>query len=305
MDLQYERYPFTPTLGWSISRYELFDKCKRRYYYWYYGKYVSDVPAYKMKQLRALTSVPLEIGNVVHDVLEVFLRRLQKDDSSIDEQRFFDYALAKTNEYFSRKTFVETFYGQSEKVDVEYARDRVKTCLENFMSSPVYSWLFMKALRSKKNWMIEPEGYGETRLDGLKAYCKMDFLFPVDGQVCILDWKTGKKNEFKHSAQLIGYAAAANSNFHIPVERIFPKIVYLSPQFDELEIALKQRDFCEFFERVKRESEEMLSMCADRQNNVPKSIEHFPKAPSLPICGSCNFQKLCFPTGLEPAQLKD
>lgn len=59
MPLAFEKYAFTAMLGWSISRYEVFDKCKRQYFYSYYSKYVPQVPHYKMAQLRDLTSVPL------------------------------------------------------------------------------------------------------------------------------------------------------------------------------------------------------------------------------------------------------
>ena len=102
MVLKYPSYEFTPVLGWSISRYEVFDKCKRQYFYTYYPKHVPGVPFYKMAALKDLTSVPLEIGNVVHDILEAFLRRLQKSDSNIDENRFLEFAREKTDEYFSR-----------------------------------------------------------------------------------------------------------------------------------------------------------------------------------------------------------
>jgi len=295
MLLQYEKYPFTPQLGWSLSRYEMFDKCKRMYYYSYYGKYVVGVPPYKMKMLRDLTSVPLEIGNVVHDVLEAFLRRLQKDDSNIDEARFGEYAMAKAREYFSRKTFIETYYRQSETICMETVEKRIKTCLDNFCASPVYTWLFMNAIRTKENWMIEPDGYGETRIRGVKAYCKMDFLFPVDDCVYILDWKTGKKDEYKHRAQLIGYATAASVNFNIPVSVIVPKIVYLYPAFEEMELRFDQSLFDEFSERVVRQYHEMLSYCASVPENIPRPAADFKPSPSPALCRTCNYQELCFP----------
>ncbi|MBD3316208.1 MAG: hypothetical protein GF344_10500, partial [Chitinivibrionales bacterium] len=238
MKLKYKRYEFTRPLGWSSSRYETFDKCKRQYYYTYYRHHIRDVPSYRIEKLRSLTSVPLEMGNVVHDVLEAFLWRLQKSDSDIDEQRFYDYAKAKTDEYFSRKTFLEIYYGQRESLDMTFVHERIGACLKNFIGSPIYHWLYMKAMNNRDNWMIEPPGYGETRLDGLKAYCKMDFLFPVDGHIYIIDWKTGKKDLTKHRRQLIGYATAASSNFDIPIDTIFPRIVYLQPSFEELELSL-------------------------------------------------------------------
>jgi CRISPR/Cas system-associated exonuclease Cas4 (RecB family) len=242
-----------------------------------------------------MTSVALEVGNVVHDVLEAFLRRLKKSDSNIDKNRFFQFARQKANDYFSRKTFIEIYYGQKDYIDKELLFKKIDSCLNNFINSPIYSWIFMKAITNRKNWMIEPEGYGETRLNGVKAYCKMDFLFPVDDYIYILDWKTGKKSEFKHTNQLIGYAAAASNNFKIPWNIILPKIIYLYPEFDEFEIDLREDDFENLFQKVVSQTEEMYSYCSDVEKNIPVPIDKFQKTPSKQICNYCNFQELCFP----------
>jgi hypothetical protein len=299
MVLQYETYDYTPILGWSISRFEVFDKCKRQYFYNYYGKFTPDLPPYKIQQLKALTSVPLEIGNVVHDIIEAFLKRLQKSDSNIDEQRFFDFALQKTNHYFSTKTFMENYYRQKTVPDQAAAFQKIRECLTNFLNSPIYNWIFMKAMTNRENWMIEPDGYGETRVNGLKAYCKMDFLFPVDAIVSILDWKTGAKNPFKHSHQLHGYAVAAHTNFHIPLSTIYPKIVYLYPQFDELELTVNEADLLDFYETIKAQTGQMYAYLTDIEQNIPRPIAEFPKTPSPGVCQYCNYQELCFPKGLD------
>jgi hypothetical protein len=294
MNLTYQTYPFTPTLGWSISRFETFDKCKRQYYFTYYAKFAQGIPQYKLAQLKNLTSVPLEIGNVVHDVIEAFLRRLQKSDSDIDENRFIQFAKQKADLYFSKKTFIEAYYGMTKAVDAAGAFEKIALCLENFISSPIYTWLFMKAIINKDNWMIEPPGYGETRLAGLKAYCKMDYMFPVDDDIYILDWKTGAKDTFKHSRQLIGYAAAASSNFSIPINTIFPKIIYLNPVFEEFEMTLAEKDFSEFLARIQEQTNAMHAYCSDVENNIPRSMEEFAPTPSPSVCRYCNFQELCF-----------
>jgi CRISPR/Cas system-associated exonuclease Cas4 (RecB family) len=298
MSLQYESYAFTPILGWSISRYEVFDKCKRQYFYTYYSKYVPDVHRYKMTMLRELTSIPLETGNIVHDVIEAFLRRLQQTDSDIDETRFYEYARQKTDEYFSKKTFIETYYRQ-ETIDREKAHAKVATCLKNFIGSPCYSWIFMKAIKGKENWMIEPPGYGETRVEGLKAYCKMDFLMPVGEEVHILDWKTGARDEAKHSAQLKGYAAAAACNFHIPWNRIYPKIVYLNPSYEELELQLDADGYNAFSATIKKQTQEMYTFCSAIEENTPLPIDRFPAHKSPGICRQCRYQELCYPQGLQ------
>jgi hypothetical protein len=293
MTLQYNSFEFTPILGWSISRHEIFDKCKRQYYYTYYSKHAKDIPYYKMNQLKNLTAVPLEIGNVVHDVIEAFLKRLQISDSNIDETRFFSFAKQKAEEYFSKKTFIENYYESPKPASFDIALEKITACLRNLLESPCYNWIFMKAITNRQDWLVEPPGFGETRLNGLKAYCKMDFLFPVDGAVYILDWKTGSKDIYKHSNQLTGYAAAAHNNFSIPCESIFTKIVYLYPKFDEFELA-QQMDFSSFFDKVKLQTEEMYALCSDVEKNVPLDIESFPKSPSESLCRYCNFQELCF-----------
>jgi RecB family exonuclease len=298
MQLQYETYSFSPILGWSISRYEVFDKCKRQYFYTYYPKHVPDVPRYKITLLRDLTSVPLEIGNVVHDVLEAFLRRLQQADSDIDEQRFYDYARQKTNEYFLKKTFIESYYKQG-PVNQEKAWEKVEKCLKNFIGSACYSWIFMKAITNRENWMIEPPGYGETRLDGLKAYCKMDFLMPVQDEIHILDWKTGARDEAKHGAQLKGYAAAAASNFKIPWNRIYPKIVYLYPLYEEFELQLDTDGYAVFSASLKKQTQEMYGYCSNVEENIPLPMDRFPPHKSPGICRQCRFQEFCFPQGLQ------
>jgi len=293
VELNFPEYPFTPILGWSISRFEVFDKCKRQYFYQYYPKFVKEVPYYKILKLKELTSVPLEVGNAVHDCMEALLTRLQKSDSKIDEEKFFKFADDKLREYFAAKTFMETYYKLADSIDVNAASEKVKTCLNNFISSPCYNWIYMKAITSKTGWMIEPSGYGETRLDGMKAYCKMDFLFPVDDEVYILDWKTGGKDRAKHAAQLMGYAVAANSNFSIPWNRIFPKIVYLYPQYDEFEITFGEDELKNFFQTIRVQTEEMYSFCKNAEQNIPLDISEFAPSPSPGQCRNCRFQELC------------
>jgi len=293
IQLEFPAYPFTPALGWSISRFEVFDKCKRQYFYQYYSKYVPNVPQYKMAKLKELTSVPLEVGNAVHDCMEALLRRLQKSDSKIDEERFFKFADEKLREYFSKKTFIETYYGGVETLDIAAASEKARTCLANFLNSPCWNWICMKAMTNRTGWMIEPPGYGETRIEGMKVYCKMDFLFPVGDEVYILDWKTGAKDQAKHGSQLMGYAAAANSNFSIPWNRIFPKIIYLYPQYDELEVEFSQFDLNSFFWTIRSQTEQMRLLCMDPEQNIPLNISEFFSSPSPGLCRNCKFQEVC------------
>ena len=100
----------------------------------------------------------------------------------------------------------------------------------NFLESERFEWIKESAISEIENWIIEPQGFGESRLDGLKLYCKVDFLTPFDGKIVILEWKTGKNekgvpfiqrvhhaSKFMQGIDFVGKVAeAAEENNHHP-----------------------------------------------------------------------------------------
>ena len=289
-----KKFEFTSILGWSVSRYDLFLTCKRKYYYNYYAKHDPAIPKQKIDQLKSLTSIPLEVGNVVHDVNKVLLERLKKTEKEIDQPRFFDYARRKTEDYCNSKQFSESYYGEIANLNISEIFDKVQACLANFLKSDRFNWLFNVALKTKGIWIIEPPGYGETRIDGMKAYCKVDFLFPVDDALYIIDWKTGKPDTVKHKKQLIGYSTWTANHFEQDPGKIFPIVSYLFPDYDEFQVEVNEFDIQEFADRVRTETDEMYEFCSIVQENIPREKEVFTKTPITKLCNYCNFRELCF-----------
>lgn len=290
-----KRYDYSDILGWSVSRYDKFNMCRRQYYYDYYGKYDIEFPRSKINALKSMTSVPLETGNIIHDTIKAFLERLLKSEEPVNNARFLDFAQKMTNAYCGSKTFTEVYYKQIEKIDTGKIFENVKQGLTNFLGSDRCRWIIDKAITNKTGWVIEPPGYGETRIDGMKAYCKVDFLFPVDGDIFILDWKTGKADEKKHSKQLIGYSTWASNNFGKDPSRIFPVTVYLMPQYSENTMKISAPDIEAFTGGVKTETSEMYAMLKNIDQNLPKEKSEFAKTINTRVCGFCNYRELCFP----------
>jgi hypothetical protein len=289
-----KRFDFTPILGWSVSRFDLFNLCKRQYYYNYYAKYDKEFPRSKIDKLKKMTSIPLEIGNLVHDVIKTLLERLQTSDSEINHEKFYDYAKRKTEQYCNQKEFSEIYYNEIDQLNIDEIFTKVEICLKNILNSKRFNWLFTEALKFKSNWIIEPPGYGETRINELKAYCKVDFLFPFDDSMYIMDWKTGKADDEKHNKQLIGYSTWASFHFGQEPEKIVPILAYLNPEYKETEIRVNEFDIQEFSSKVKDETEEMYSFCVDVEENIPKEKDNFSKTPFSKICDYCNYRELCF-----------
>jgi hypothetical protein len=287
------KFEFTHILGWSVSRWETFSACKRQYYYQYYGKYDRE-NVQKINRLKGLTSVPLEIGNVTHKVIEVLLNRMQKTALPIDEQKFLDYVKRATNEITSTMTFTEIYYKQLESVDAEeLILPKVNQALENLLKSERLEWIFDQALASKDEWIVDPEGFGECRIDNQKAYCKVDFLFPVGDEIFIMDWKTGKKDDEKHGKQLRGYVTWAYFHFNKAFSNIKPTVAYLLPEYNERSIVVNEYDIEDFSDRIREETEEMYKYCEDVEFNVPLAKVEFPMIENVNFCKYCNFRELC------------
>ena len=290
--MEMKRYAYTPVLGWSFSRYETFSNCKRKYFYNYYGKHDTEFNIEKIEFLKGLTSIPFEIGTISHDVIEVVLKRLLKTTGPIDRKKFELY-LEKHILTKLAKNFFETYYGGLEKIELDQLLDKTKRCLKNFLASNRFEWIRDIAIVEKDNWLIEPPGYGESRLDEMKLYCKVDFLTPLDGKIVILDWKTGKKNEEKHSKQLVGYASWALHNMDMEAPEIEPIMVYLFPEYDEITINVNEHNLKEYKEIMIMQTREMYSYCSDYEENQPLAKEEFPMVEDTKSCKYCNYKELC------------
>ena len=288
------RYPFTPILGWSVSRYDKFETCKRHYWYDYYAKkYDSEVMPQKLDFLRSLTSTHLEIGNLVHDLIATLLHRLRRSVAPIDTRKVLDYGADMVDRAIRTKTFLELYYHQQEQIDSDDLRDRVNTCLNNYLDSHWYRWVISDALPQRGDWVIEPNDFGEIRINGMKAYCKVDFLFPThDGSLYIVDWKTGKIDREKHRRQMMGYVLYAMDIFNVAPDRVRPVIVYLGDVYEELVYSFTQSDLDEFTDQIGRETREMYHYCENVEENIPKAKDMFPQHVRK-LCAYCNYQELC------------
>lgn len=302
MGPQIKRFPFTPILGWSATRYETFSICKRRYFFQYYAKYDRQLPVRQINRFKELVSVPLEIGGIVHEVIAALLRRLAERPEDIDRARFLDFAARAASRSLRERRFEEVVYRQTEQVALEDLLPRIHQSLENLLDSERYAWLAGEGRQQAAEWIIEPPGFGETRLEDLKVYCKVDFLFRFDQAIHIFDWKSGKPDADKHRKQLIGYATWAAYHFETDPADVRPTIAYLQPEYHEVQETFDQEDLEAFAVRVRAETEEMYEYCRDVQQNVPIEKDEFVRVDDDRICGYCPFRGLCFPERF-PAEL--
>lgn len=292
-----KRFPFTPILGWSVSRFDTFSYCKRKYYYTYYGKFDREFPLQKINELKSLTSEALTIGSLAHDVIEAILKRLQKSTEVIDEARMKNFVKQQVQKYMLDHTFTEIYYKEKEAIDENYIAESVFNAVMIFVKSERFEWVKNLPESSKQQWIIEPDGYGETRIQTdrgeLKAYCKVDFMLPNGRDIYILDWKTGKQDPEKHRKQLIGYSLFASFHFENKFDRIIPILAYLKDGYSEVLPEISEADIENFKDDMYGDTKAMHRMNLDIENNTPVGKDEFTQTESESKCKYCEFKELC------------
>ncbi|MFZ9755069.1 MAG: PD-(D/E)XK nuclease family protein [Bacteroidia bacterium] len=289
-----KRYRFAPILGWSASRYDVFSTCKRKYYYAYYSKYDTEFGDARIKFLKGLTTEALAVGILVHDLIAEMVMRLQKSRKPVDRERLKAHVLSRVEHYVQTQRFFELHYKTLEEVPQAAIQQAVLDMVFRFLDSLAWQRLHDLTPTELASAVIEPEGFGETRVGGLKAYCKVDFLIPNGEKVLILDWKTGKKDPEKFRKQLLGYALFATENLGVSTSDIEAKVVFFKPEYEEVALDLRAEEIANFIQVVGRETQEMYAYTLDIENNLPRDKEQFEMLrEGHGLCAYCEYKELC------------
>jgi citrate lyase gamma subunit/CRISPR/Cas system-associated exonuclease Cas4 (RecB family) len=269
------------------------------YWYEYYGKrHAPDHDKNKIIQLSQLSNVHFELGNSVHQTISDVLKNLQIRGELISLDEAKKAAVNKFEILVNNKPLVEKRRGTViPEEEWEKMRGQAMTSMTSFYSS---RWLTMIQEMPKgiwRNWLVDPEGYGEFRLDGKKAYAKPDFVFEYkDGRHYLVEWKTGKPHRDINLVQVQAYIFYANDVMKIPLESLVGVVEFLTYK-TEMPIVVEGRlvNPLEIKNKVLSEIKMIESQCIDVISNVPKAIGHFSKTDDLAICVMCKFKEICRP----------
>jgi hypothetical protein len=281
-------YEFSSNIGWSFSRYGMFDRCKRQYYYNYYGK--RNDP--KVSELAKLESFAIVKGSVVHGVIAQILHHIKiHNDYPIDG--LSDHLNIYTDRYLADTSFAEVYYNKG--IDDELGvrlRKEVEDPIVAFLESDRLQSLKSQTADEKSTWIIEPGGYGETRVNELKMYAKADFIFQKDGRYIILDWKTGKLETKKYMQQLLGYTVYVCDHFGVSPNLVDAYICHLGNNYSEHSQQFSEFDLSEMAAQVEEQISHMEQYCIYSAENISKDISAFPIEKNH-LCSYCNFREFC------------
>lgn len=294
---------------WSTKRGSVFDECRRRYWFEYYGYWGGWSPRaddrtrsiYVLKQLKGRQAWAGEhVHRAVADALHLIHAGLSAEPEELARelvQRMREeFRESRDREYWNRPKKACGLLEHEFDIPVteeEWAAlaDHAQKCLMNFFDSPILAEL--RAL-DRANW-LQVEEMEKFWLDEVPVWVRMDLAYrTADGRLRIVDWKTGKLDPHPDPIQLTCYAIYASEKWKMPPERIETVLVNLGAN----ESIPRQVDAAlidSVRERIRESIQAMTAMLEGgrRADNVPLPESAFPVTDSTGLCRRCQFRKVC------------
>jgi len=286
--------------SWSLSRHTTFATCRRRYYFSYYAAQQDP----EIRRLKGLSALPLWVGSVVHETIERFLKTASGPPDAAAQEDVIRQAVHgqmasewRESEAGSERfrLFEHEYAVPVEQEDKRVAVGTVMRSLRHFFRSEILA----EALAAGQQAWLSIEDLASFQVDDVEVLLRMDLAFRRrDGQVAIVDWKTGRKEGRFNEVQVACYALfAMERDWARSPEGIETQLAYLAfPRTTARRVTRATLDRTRAF--VARSAGEMRALLTDVANNVARE-EDFPKIDNPRICRWCNFRRLCFPRTAE------
>ncbi|HEV8309464.1 MAG TPA: PD-(D/E)XK nuclease family protein [Methylomirabilota bacterium] len=296
------------TFSWSRSRGVMFQECRRKYFYHYYGAWGGWEPAAspdarRLYVLKQLTSRRGWAGRVVHEAIEMALKVLHAG-RDLPEPWLLEETLRRMRQEwrFSK----HAGYRERPKADValfehEYGievtartwqvlRDHVLRCLRIFQRLPL-----VREIRDtpRERWILI-EDVRAFDFEGTPVYAVPDFgYWTAADRLALVDWKTGSPGPEETALQLGCYALYARDILDVSPELVDLLEVNLREgavtvhPWDEARVA-------EVRERLRLSIRAMKAWLREPDANVAV-LDDFERTEDLRICRWCNFRAVCRP----------
>lgn len=304
--------------SWSFSAAEDFEECRRKRYWSKYASWkgwdakASEVQrkAYRLNKMENRFTLQ---GRAVELAVRWVLRQTQQGQTVTLEQAYEQIARPFLNQAWkeskeklwqgdpkNRRCLHEHYYPElhtkPEKEWIAALTEQVKRCIANFVAQVLPR---LAGIRPDQEVAIaDPEKAGDPEsfeLEGLKVYAIPDYVYHVEDQWHIHDWKSGRP-KLEHQDQLAVYGLWANLKHQVPPEDILVYLEYLNEGVVACEPVTS-----EMLENIKEKIRVSVADMADyleggdRKRNLPLPREDWDLAPTRQPCRSCKFYELCKP----------
>jgi hypothetical protein len=296
------------TFSWSRSRSVMFQECRRRYFYHYYGAWggwAADAPAEvrRLYVLKQLTSRQGWAGRVVHEAIEMTLRALHAGralpepwliEETVQRMRR-EWRASRDGQYRERPKADVALFEHEYGVAVadrtwQALRDHVLRCLRSFHRLPLLAELHDTP---RERWILI-EDVRAFEFEGTPVYAAPDFgYWTASDRLALVDWKTGSPDPEETAVQLGCYALYARDVLDVPPARVD----LLEVQLRDGAVTVHPWDDARLDairDRLRLSIRGMKAWLRDPALNVA-AIEDFERTEDRRICRWCNFKAVCRP----------
>jgi len=296
---------FKNNFSWSKSRDGLFNECKRKYffnYYGYWGGWEINAPDHlkKLYMLKNLSTRHIWIGQVVHKIIKEYLVKLISGEGLTLSHLIFRLKKKLKDDFDCSKSGIyKKFPKKCGLVEHEYkiliSKDEwdelfkyAEKCMMNFYNSDT-----LKEIKKQniKNWLFL-EDFLFFDFEGTKVYLNIDFAIKdANNNIILYDWKTGKDRNVEMDVQLACYALYVLQKWNLNPDRIIIKKFNVAlDKEDEFKVTSQMIE--DIKNHMRRSINEMKNSLKDKENNFAEE-ENFQKTTNIKNCVRCNFKKVC------------
>ena len=293
------------TVGWSASRANTLYGCKRQYFYNYYLAWEgwnksADLKRQEAYKLKNMTSLPMWVGTIVHDIIEGCLGHF--DEHGVLPQMSQTKGMAVENLRTGWQQSIKAEWRADPKNKIrlmehhhdipvpkektEEAKAKVLKCLDTFYN--LFPVIFGKDGSFE---FLELEDFQSFLLkSGEKVTVKLDCAIKrEDGDVYLIDWKTGKRTD-NVIDQLSVYAMYVIKQLKIPLEKIKVVPVYLNNEHFIQPTPISMDQITGIAKKIKLETSEMIEL---HPHGMKLAQEKFTLTVNEWKCKYCNFVTIC------------
>jgi hypothetical protein len=298
--------PLVNEFSWSRTRDGVFQECRRRYYFQYYGAWggwdaEADPVARRLYVLKQLGTRQMWAGKLVHEAVERSLLAF-RDGHALSEGSLIEDTVRQMREEWkaSREAAYRANPRRPGLFEHEYRvpvrdsewqalRDHVVRCLRNFHRLP----LTAQVKRTPVDRWILIEDIGSFDFEGTRIFLAPDFGFwSAEGRLQLVDWKTGGGGEAA-ALQLAGYALYAHRVLGVDL----PRVDLLEVNLREARVTAHPWDAANLDrveEHIRLSVRGMQAYLRDVARNLADERD-FERTEELRICRWCNFRAVCRP----------
>ena len=297
---------FKNEFSWSKSRDRTFRNCLRQYYFNYYGSWGGwklDAPrrTRELYILKKLQNRYMWIGGTVHSCIERSLKNLYQLIKPLPVEKIIKITMDMMRTDFASSR--RKFYRQNPKTcalfeheydiaigdeDWKEIASRVENCLKNFYNSAIYQSLY----DMPREYWLETEELSSFRFGETKIFVMLDCFYRRNGEFYIIDWKTGKRDEWDSNIQLACYALYAKEKWQVDFKKL--NVTEFNLNENTLYNLKLSNDLVKGMkEYISGSISDMKKLLKSEEKNEAAEEEAFEKTSDLRKCERCNFRKVC------------